>query len=305
MPTEAFFKKHNYFGINPANIKFFNQGVLPAFTPKGKIMMESKTNCVFSPDGNGGIYAALKNEGIIADLEQRNIPYVHAYCVDNCLVKVADPVFIGYCIEKGADVGAKSIPKRNPEEQVGVICLLNGKPSVVEYSEIDQDISRKTDSSGKLLFNAANIANHFYTTKFLKRVDDFADQLEYHVAHKKIAHLNEQGEFIKPEKPNGIKLELFIFDVFPFTENFHCLEGARENEFSPLKNATGSDSPETSRNDIMKQHVRFAENAGAIVQGGLLEISPLVTYGGEGLERLKGVVIKTPKHYSCQSELLG
>jgi UDP-N-acetylglucosamine/UDP-N-acetylgalactosamine diphosphorylase len=288
--------------LAPENIIFFEQGVLPAFTPEGKVIMSTKTDCAFSPDGNGGIYAALKSQGIIADLEKRKIPYVHAYCVDNCLVKVADPVFIGYCIEMKADCAAKSIPKVAANEQVGVICLLNDKPAVVEYSEIPLELSEKSDDKG-LWLNAANIANHFYTTEFLKSVKDFEDKLEYHVASKKIPFINSEGKIVKPEKPNGIKLELFIFDVFPFTKKFCCLETLREEEFSPLKNASGNDSPETSRNHIMKQHKRFANHAGATVEGDIFEISPLVSYGGEGLEKLKGKVIKTPKHIATAADL--
>ncbi|KAJ3319911.1 UDP-N-acetylglucosamine pyrophosphorylase [Boothiomyces sp. JEL0866] len=302
--TEAFFISKNYFGLDKSNVFFFNQGVLPAFTFEGKIFLESKESPAFSPDGNGGIYAALKSEGVIADLEKRNIPYIHAYCVDNCLVKVPDPVFIGYCVAKNADCGAKSIPKKNPDEAVGVICLRDGKPSVVEYSEIDPEMSRSRDASGALIYNAANIANHFYTTEFLKKIEKFEHLLEYHIAKKKIKHINAEGVEIKPESSNGIKLELFIFDVFPFTERFAVLECARKDEFSPLKNAPGSndgDSPDTSRADIMAQHVRFVEAAGGKVvsedgSAPVFEISPLVSFAGEGLEAVKGKTYKSPKH---------
>ncbi|KAJ3274066.1 UDP-N-acetylglucosamine pyrophosphorylase [Terramyces sp. JEL0728] len=279
--TEAFFISKNYFGLDKSNVFFFNQGVLPAFTFEGKIFLESKDSPAFSPDGNGGIYAALKSEGVIADLEKRNIPYIHAYCVDNCLVKVPDP---------------------NPDEAVGVICLRDGKPSVVEYSEIDPEMSRSRDASGALIYNAANIANHFYTTEFLKKIEKFEHLLEYHIAKKKIKHVNAEGVEVKPDSSNGIKLELFIFDVFPFTERFAVLECARKDEFSPLKNAPGSkdgDSPDTSRADIMAQHVRFVEAAGGKVvsedgTAPVFEISPLVSFGGEGLEAVKGKTYKSP-----------
>ncbi|KAJ3257128.1 UDP-N-acetylglucosamine pyrophosphorylase [Boothiomyces macroporosus] len=310
--TEAFFISHNYFGLEKSNVFFFNQGVLPAFTFEGKIFLESKESPAFSPDGNGGIYAALKSEGVIADLEKRKIPYIHAYCVDNCLVKVPDPVFVGYCVEKNADCGAKSIPKKNPDEAVGVICLRDGKPSVVEYSEIDPEMSRSRDASGALIYNAANIANHFYTTEFLKKIEKFEHLLEYHIAKKKIKHINAEGVEIKPESSNGIKLELFIFDVFPFTERFAVLECARKDEFSPLKNAPGSkdgDSPDTSRADIMAQHVRFIEAAGGKVvsedgSAPVFEISPLVSFAGEGLEAAKGKTYKSPKYVIINHRLI-
>ncbi|KAI8893316.1 nucleotide-diphospho-sugar transferase [Globomyces pollinis-pini] len=308
-PTESFFKAKNYFGLDPANVIFFEQGTLPAFTPEGKIFMETKDTPALSPDGNGGIYAALRNEGIIDDLEKRKIPYVHAYCVDNCLVKVADPVFVGYCIEKNADCGAKSIPKTKPEESVGVICVKDGKYAVVEYSEIDPEVAAQRDANGNLRYCAANIANHFYTTEFLKKVHSFEGKLEYHIAKKKIKHVDAKGEKIVPTANNGIKLELFIFDVFPFTERFAVLETLRADEFSPLKNAPGSkdgDSPDTSRADIMAQHVRFVQSAGGAFTDpatAVFEISPLVSYGGEGLEKLSGVTIPTPKHIGKVEDL--
>ncbi|KAJ3118811.1 UDP-N-acetylglucosamine pyrophosphorylase [Nowakowskiella sp. JEL0407] len=304
--TEAFFKEKNFFGLDPKNVMFFNQGVLPAFTNDGKIILENKGAVAVAPDGNGGIYAALKKEGVIADLERRGIPYLHAYCVDNCLVKVADPVFIGYCVEKNADCGAKVVPKAYAHEQVGVICLRNGKPGVVEYSEIDAKMAEQTKSDGSLVYNAANIANHFYTLDFLKRIDDIEGDLEYHIAKKKIKHVNlETGVEVKPDTPNGIKLELFIFDVIPFAERFAVLETERKEEFSPLKNAPGtkSDNPETSRADILSQHYRFATAAGATIVKGpgqskddvaVFELSPLVTYDGEGLEKFNGKTITTP-----------
>ncbi|KND01608.1 UDP-N-acetylglucosamine diphosphorylase [Spizellomyces punctatus DAOM BR117] len=305
--TTTFFREHNFFGLNPENVVFFEQGVLPAFTNEGKIFMETKSAPAVAPDGNGGIYAALRREGVIADLERRGIPYVHTYCVDNCLVKVADPVFIGYCVEQNADCGAKAVPKASPEESVGVICLRDGKFAVVEYSEIDKNLAALRKDDGTLVYNAANIANHFYTVDFLRRVDALEGELEYHIAHKKIKHVDlATGEQIVPQKNNGIKLEMFIFDVFPFTERMAVLEVARKEEFSPLKNApgSGSDSPETSRADILSQCVRFAEAAGAkVVKGAgqdptdvpVLEISPLVSYSGEGLETLKHATITTPK----------
>lgn len=226
--------------------------------------------------------------------------------MDNCLVRVADPVFVGYCISKNADCGAKVVRKSSPKEPVGVIALRNGKFNVVEYSEIDSSIAEKRKPNGQLLFGAANIANHFYTVDFLNRVESFENELEYHIARKKIKHIDTStGESISPSKPNGMKLELFVFDVFPFTERMAVFEVDRKEEFSPLKNApgTGADDPGTSKKDIINQHIRFVEGAGGKVLPGekeanteitTFEISPLVTYSGEGLEGLKGKTIKTP-----------
>lgn len=265
----------------------------------GKVILERPSRIGVAPEGNGGLYAALrqplspsnKSHTVLSDLEKRNIRFVHVFGVDNCLVKVADPVFIGYCIEKQADCGAKVVPKAYPTESVGVIARRGDKFSVVEYSEISQEQAERRDPSGQLAFRAANIVNHFYTTDFLKSVQSFEDQLAFHIARKKIPYVDEAGKTVKPSKPNGMKLEMFVFDVFPFTKRFQVLEVARNEEFSPLKNApgTGSDDPETSRRDLLAQHRRFLEAAGAKVADDVeIEISPLVSYAGEGLESLKG-----------------
>lgn len=270
-------------------------GTLPCLTTDGKVILETPSRIAIAPDGNGGLYAALRSgpNSVINDLEKRKIQYVHAYCVDNCLVRVADPTFLGYCIHKQSDCAAKVVPKAYATENVGVIARRGNKYSVVEYSEITKEQAERRDSkTGELAFRAGNIANHFYTTEFLKRVPTFEDQLIYHIARKKIPYVDfETKELIKPTKPNGMKLERFVFDVFPFTEHFAVLEVARNEEFSPLKNApgTGSDDPETSRRDLLAQHKRFLEAAGATVAEGVeIELSPLVSYAGEGLESVKG-----------------
>ncbi|KAI0077472.1 nucleotide-diphospho-sugar transferase [Panus rudis PR-1116 ss-1] len=299
--TEAFFKKHNYFGLKPENVIFFEQGTLPCLTMDGKVILESRSRVAVAPDGNGGLYAALrrplspsdKSRTVLTDLDARNIRYIHSYCVDNCLVKIADPVFLGYCIQKQADCAAKVVPKAYPTESVGVVGRRGDKFSVLEYSEISKEQAERRDpKTGELVFRAANIVNHFYTTSFLKEVEAFENELAFHIARKKIPYVDmTTGEQIKPTKPNGMKLEMFVFDVFPFTKRFAVLEVARNEEFSPLKNApgTGSDDPETSRRDLLAQHRRFLEKAGAKVLDGVeIEISPLVSYAGEGLESLKG-----------------
>lgn len=269
---------------------------------EGKVLLETPSKVAVAPDGNGGLYAATRSpltpgkpDTVLSDLTKRGILYVHAYCVDNCLVRVADPVFLGYSIQKKADCAAKVVPKASPTESVGVIACRGDKYSVVEYSEISKEqAERREAETGELAFRAGNIANHFYTTKFLHRVESFEEDLAFHIARKKIPTVDLQtGEAVKPSKPNGMKLEMFVFDVFPYTEHFAVLEVDRKEEFSPLKNApgTGSDDPGTSRRDLLAQHKRFLESAGAQVKAGVeIEISPLVSYAGEGLESIKGKV---------------
>ncbi|TFK41850.1 UDP-N-acetylglucosamine diphosphorylase [Crucibulum laeve] len=299
--TEAFFVKNSYFGLDSKNVIFFEQGTLPCLTMDGKVLLDSPSHVAVAPDGNGGLYAATrsplsptdKSHTVLSDLAARKILYVHAYCVDNCLVRVADPVFLGYSIQKQADCAAKVVPKTFPTESVGVVACRGGKYSVVEYSEISKEQAERRDAdTGDLTFRAGNIANHFYTTTYLNKVESFEEELAFHIARKKIPHVNlETGETVKPSKPNGMKLELFVFDVFPYTERFAVLEVERSEEFSPLKNApgTGSDDPETSRRDLLAQHRRYLEAAGATVKDDVeIEISPLVSYAGEGLECVKG-----------------
>jgi UDP-N-acetylglucosamine/UDP-N-acetylgalactosamine diphosphorylase len=266
----------------------------------GKVLLENPSRVAVAPDGNGGLYAATraplssdKSHTVLSDLARRKISYVHAYCVDNCLVRVADPVFIGYCISKLADCAAKVVPKSSPTESVGVVAVRDHKYGVVEYSEISKEQAERRDpETGELVFRAGNIANHFYTTSFLNEVESFEGELAFHIARKKIPHVNlETGEIVKPTKPNGMKLEMFVFDVFPYTKRFAVLEVARKDEFSPLKNAsgTGSDDPDTSRRDLLTQHRRFLEQAGATLQEGVdIEVSPRLSYAGEGLGCVKG-----------------
>jgi UDP-N-acetylglucosamine/UDP-N-acetylgalactosamine diphosphorylase len=227
------------------------------------------------------------------DMRNRGIEHVHAYCVDNCLVKVADPVFIGFAASKNVDIATKVVRKRNASEPVGLILLKNGKPDVVEYSEISKDLAEEKDLKHQdvLKFRAANIVNHYYSFRFLESIEDWSYKLPHHVARKKIPHVDtKSGETIKPEKPNGIKLEQFVFDVFPFLslEQFASLEVDRKDEFSPLKNGkgTGEDDPDTSRKDILDQGTRWIKAAGATITSNTdakeeVEVSPLISYVSE------------------------
>ena len=225
------------------------------------------------------------------NMRDRGIQHIHAYCVDNCLVKVADPVFIGFAASQNVDIATKVVRKRSAKEPVGLILLKNGKPDVVEYSEIDKETAEAVDPKQPdvLKFRAANIVNHYYSFRFLETIETWVHQLPYHVARKKIPYIDiEEGKTIKPEKPNGIKLEQFVFDVFPMLslDKFASMEVKREDEFSPLKNGkgTGEDDPDTSTRDILKQGTRWVQAAGGTVtsesgnENTGVEISPLISY---------------------------
>lgn len=301
-PTLDFFRSHGFFGLQESDIVMFEQGSLPCFTFDGKIILDAKHRVARAPDGNGGLYRALRDRGILDDIKRRGVEYLHAHSVDNILIKVADPVFIGYCISQGADCAAKVVEKASPNEAVGVVCIVDGSYQVVEYSEITQKTAEKRNHDGRLTFSAGNICNHFFSASFLHKIgSQFEAKLKLHVAKKKIPFTDlTTGTRQTPNTPNGIKIEKFVFDVFEFAEKFVAVEVPREVEFSALKNAdaAGKDCPSTARCDIFRLHKAYIEAAGGTVVGETeVEISPLLSYEGENIEDLvQGKTFKTPVH---------
>ncbi|GMG20846.1 unnamed protein product [Ambrosiozyma monospora] len=299
--TKLFFKEHDWFGLPSEDVIFFNQGMLPALSLDGKhFLLESPDRIVESPDGGGGLYKAWHDNGIIEDWLKRGIEHVHVYCVDNILVKVGDPEFIGFAKENKFNIVNKVVAKRDATESVGLILLDDdiNRAKLVEYSEISKELSELTDEQGDLVFKAANIVNHYYNVKYLSEMVptwvSSREYLPYHVAKKKIGVFDSKsGETVKPERePNGIKMEQFMFDVFPFfeLEKFACLEVERNEEFSPLKNGYGSenDSPETSRLNFLKRSTQWVLDNGGLLENddALVEVTPLTSYGGEHLKKL-------------------
>jgi len=274
-------------------VVFFSQGTLPCMTEQGKIMLETGSKVGTAADGNGGVYSALKTSGQLQDMKKRGVKYVHCFSVDNAIAKVADPIFVGYCISRGSDVGNKVVWKSEPGEKVGIIGKRGGKSAVIEYSEMRPEDSAKRDTSGKLVYGAGNICNHFYTVDFLKQVTD--DSLIYHVARKKIKQPSADGKTaVTPTANTGIKLECFIFDCFGMATQMAVLEGPRDEEFSPVKNAPGSakDSPDSARAMLTAQSKKWLEAAGFKFVGKpdatwQCEVGPFVSYRGEGLASLQ------------------
>uniref|UniRef100_A0A1A9W5I7 UDP-N-acetylglucosamine diphosphorylase n=1 Tax=Glossina brevipalpis TaxID=37001 RepID=A0A1A9W5I7_9MUSC len=301
-PTKDYFMANNYMGLKKENVIFFEQGSLPCFEFDGKIILDQKYRIARAPDGNGGIYRALKQWGILDDMKKRGVLYLHAHSVDNILTKVADPVFIGYCVQRNADCAAKVVEKSTPNEAVGVVAIVDDKYQVVEYSEISTKTAELRNVDGRLTFSAGNICNHFFTTEFLQKIGNtYEKELKLHVAKKKIPFVDNSGKRITPEKPNGIKIEKFVFDVFQFAENFVAMEVPRDEEFSALKNAdsTGKDCPSTARADLHRLHKKYIEAAGGVVHGDQCEISPHLSYDGENLSTfVKGKSFTTPLHLS-------
>ncbi|KAG0350237.1 UDP-N-acetylglucosamine pyrophosphorylase [Podila minutissima] len=313
--TEKFLKEHHYFGLDHRNIIIFEQGVIPCFDTEGKFLLNTKHSIATSPNGNGGLYWSLHSEGVLEKLAQRGIEYAHTYSVDNILIRIGDPLGFGHAIHQHADVTAKVMPKTMATEPLGVICRSGGKVKVVEYSEIDPALAALVDpATGEFVYREGNICNQITTLKFLQRIpailqDTAQDVLIYHLASKKIPHVDLQsGHHVTPTEPNGVKLELFVFDVFCLAERFACLEVERSSEFSPMKNAKGLDSPTTCRRDLERMHIRWIEEAGGHVVGEDIEhlstangarearigfeIGPRLSYAGEGLEWVKGKTIQ-------------
>ena len=258
-----------------------------------------------APNGNGGVYMSLRDAGLLDRLEGLGVTSVFQFGVDNVLCHVADPSFVGFCAMRGADCAAKTVPKAHAHEPVGVVALSQGAPAVVEYSEITKEMAEAVDGAGRLQFGSAHICVNFFSFAFLKHFcKDMLHSLPLHVARKKIPHVTADGTRVTPSANNGIKLELFIFDTFPHAKRMAVLEVPREHEFAPVKNPPGasSDSPDTARQLIYalnRQRIfaaggKLANDAEGSAQLAI-EISPLVSYQGEGLEeRLGGKELTLP-----------
>eukprot|EP00569_Conticribra_weissflogii_P001940 CAMPEP_0171351632 /NCGR_PEP_ID=MMETSP0878-20121228/39613_1 /TAXON_ID=67004 /ORGANISM="Thalassiosira weissflogii, Strain CCMP1336" /LENGTH=486 /DNA_ID=CAMNT_0011857001 /DNA_START=128 /DNA_END=1588 /DNA_ORIENTATION=+ len=298
--TTSYFRQHDDFGLD---VTFFPQGTLPAMTDDGKLILETPASLAVAPDGNGGIYPAMVKHSVLSDMKAKGVRYIHVFGVDNALVKPADPTFVGYCIRQKADCGNKALWKTSPDEKVGVLASRGKRPCIVEYSDMSKEMSElRSEQDGRLVFGAGNICNHFYTLDFLEQVVVPNLGNMYHIARKKIPYYcDEQKKTVKPTENNGIKLESFIFDVFPLSESMTVLDVRREDEFAPVKNPPGSDvdSPDTARRLFSNVAKKWMREAGATLLGDLesdqCEVGPMTSYGGEGLEKLaKGKEVACP-----------
>lgn len=282
--TEQFFVEHGYFGMEPNRVHFFRQGRMPAVGFDGKILLEAPDRIAMSPDGHGGSLRALDRSGALDLMEREGIDILSYFQVDNPLVRCIDPAFIGWHVLRGSEMSSKMVPKAYAGEKVGHFCGQHGKLVVVEYSDLPKAMQEETDAAGALRFNAGSIAIHILDRQFIRRMAQGAADaaLGFHRADKKIPTINTAGQVIKPEKPNGVKFEMFVFDALPFARNPVIIETARRDDFSPVKNAEGNDSPKTCRDDQLRQYVRWLKAAGVTVpmdESGLpalsLEVSPL------------------------------
>lgn len=243
--TVSFFKEHNYFGYNENYVKFFMQEMAPATDYEGKVYMESKFQISNSPNGNGGWFSSMKKWGILDIIHQEGIEYLNVFAVDNVLQRIADPCFVGAVIEHQVEAGAKVVKKAAPDEKVGVMCLEDGKPSVIEYYELTDELMNTLNEKGERVYNFGAILNYLFEVKALERIID--NQLQVHIVEKKILYMDGNGNYIKPETPNGHKYELLILDMIHELRNCLPFEVERNKEFAPIKNKTGVDSVESAR----------------------------------------------------------
>lgn len=264
-PTVAIFEQNDYFGLGKDNVFLFPQGTLPSFDRRGRILLADKHQLCTNPDGHGGSLRALHRSGALEHMRQRGIEVLSYWQVDNPLVRVLDPLFIGLHADAGAGMSSKALKKRDPLEKVGNFCLADGRVTVIEYSDLTDEQAHRRNEDGSLVFELGSIGIHVLSRAFVERLGRGELELPIHRAEKKVAHLDEQGRRIEPDTPNGIKLEMFIFDALPLSQPSIILETIRREEFAPVKNATGVDSPEVTERMMIERAAAWLEAAGVDV----------------------------------------
>lgn len=249
--TRAFFEEHNYFGYHSDYIRFFVQEMVPAVSFDGDVLMETEDSLSMSPNGNGGWFQSMLGAGLDKDLKEKGVEWLNVFAVDNVLQRIADPVFVGATILSGCVSGAKVVRKVSPYERVGAMCLEDGKPSIVEYYELTQEMAEAADANGTLLYGFGVILNYLFRVDKLMEI--VSKKLPVHIVEKKVPYLDENGKLQKPEEPNAYKFETLILDMVYMMDNCLPFEVEREKEFAPVKNAVGTDSVESAR-ELLKRN---------------------------------------------------
>ncbi|MHC4248093.1 MAG: UTP--glucose-1-phosphate uridylyltransferase [Planctomycetota bacterium] len=289
--TRAFLRKHKHFGLDPEDVFIFTQGMLPAADARGRMFLAEPGRVFTAPNGHGGTLSALADSGALEDMTTRGIEQVYYFQVDNPIVPVPDPVFIGHHVEAGAEMSSKVLRKRSPDEPIGTVVRRGGRPVVIEYSDIPPEVQDAVTPGGDMRYPWGSIAIHVISVGFVRRFIDEGLRLPYHRARKTVPHVDAEGELVTPDWPNGTKFEMFIFDALRFAKASVTMEVAREDEFAPVKNAEGVDSVATSRAAMSGLYARWLESAGVRVEreadgavAGALEISPLTADSAEALK---------------------
>ena len=291
--TEAFLAENRFFGLDRGRVHCFRQGRMPAVDFEGRILLETTGTIALSPDGHGGSLRALDRSGALDLMRSERIDALSYFQVDNPLVRGVDPAFIGWHMLRGSEMSSKMVPKAYAEEKVGHFCTQGGRTVVMEYSDLPMAMQRETNADGGLRFLAGSIAIHVLDREFVRRMaggdsaagSGQAAALPFHRADKKIATIDAAGNPVKPVKPNGVKFEMFVFDALPFARSPVIIETLRADDFSPVKNAEGVDSPQTCQADQLRQFARWLKANGAPIDtdatglpGVAIEVSPLFGY---------------------------
>lgn len=245
LETLNFLEKNNYFGYPKGHTKLFIQGKIPLIDTKGKLLINKDMKIKEVSDGNGSVFSSLKNAGILKQMKEKNIKWIFIGGVDNVILKMVDPLLLGIAIDKHLQIASKTVTKANPHENVGVFCKINGHPKVIEYSELEDKLAKEKDENGQLKYGNAHIMCNLFSIKAIEKISE--EHLKYHKTIKKNSYIDENGNEVIPTNPNSYKFESFIFDSFEFFDNIAILNTKREDEFAPIKNKEGSDSPKTAK----------------------------------------------------------
>lgn len=264
--TRDFFEAHDHFGLDSSSVTFFQQGTMPAVNREtGRILMSDRDQLALSPNGHGGTLQALADQGHLARCRKEGIEYLFYLQVDNPMVKIADPLYLGMHLDSQAEMSIKVVPKISPEEKMGVVVQIDNQVQMIEYVDLPEDVAQRRTPEGRLEIDAGNIAVHVFNVSFLERLAEGGTVLPFHFAHKIVPHLDHKGEMVKPDRPNAIKFETFIFDAIPLAEKVMVVETDRAEEFEPLKNASGTNCPATVRQALSDLYGSWLRDVGVSV----------------------------------------
>jgi UDP-N-acetylglucosamine/UDP-N-acetylgalactosamine diphosphorylase len=300
--TVAFFREKKFFGIAESDVMFFQQEMIPAIDRNGKLILAGKHQIFMNPNGHGGTLKAMKDEGVLDWFAAKGVTDAYYFQVDNAGLEVADPAFLGFHAMAEADMSNKALMKIAPEDKLGNYGIIEGKLSVIEYSDFDPELAKLRDANGQLVYRLGSPAVHILNLDFVRRLNEGVFALPYHVAEKSVQCINENGELVTPKEKNGIKFETFIFDALPLTRQWMILEMSREREWAPVKNATGIESPGSTREFLTEMYAAWLESAGVKIPRAAgkskikIEISPVFALDAAELKSKLNPKSVDPRH---------